>query len=619
MTKKKVGTMIVVMLIGTTLLSACGTLKVPITLVSDETAGNTLTIQLPNNGARMTTSISGTVSTTVTIDTNKLTQSTGTPFTVSVDKLVLIGGMFSQPPVSAGIVCASTRDIAGGVGYLRTLTYNDLQLVLTIPMVVSSDKWTFPFDLNINGRVTGITLNTLINIYIQGTGFKIHQVANGTVPSNVPVIGGSTVTLDITLISRDRPIGVYWQCDADDDGITDRIENQLLQRFSPFYLFEQEPIYDITNPYKPIFLGYQSEKYRPLDPNLYIGTSLIHACYPCYDASLGGPAINYSEEYCAPNSFDISYQDILGCRSDDPCNGYTTKHYVNNLTNNPTKQTNICLSPNVGIEYGADWSTILQNKNIGLFGHVVRANTDYQRGVPQKNGSTYRLYKIEYWQFFGYNDAEQIGGIGNHESDWTTVQLLYDPVTDKKVSVFHYAHGGEMRYDFDSSSRGPYYNYSDDWGGYEEYQGKNYSTNNIHSIDLSPTAAQDNQVRFAKDPVTGEYSHPLVYLEHGSHEFYPTQWGVACKGLLPGDEAFCSPPHNGNDTAHSYLTTNIPNIGEVEDFYLSRNNQNILQFNGYWGCHGNNNKPPPGPTLHTEWTYPADSTIRPLLEGQLEN
>ncbi|MEI9809617.1 MAG: hypothetical protein WDO16_18125 [Bacteroidota bacterium] len=34
-----------------------------------------------------------------------------------------------------------------------------------------------------------------------------------------------------------------------------------------------------------------------------------------------------------------------------------------------------------------------------------------------------------------------IGGAGNHEGDWTTVQVLYNRQTDKAEAVFHYAHG----------------------------------------------------------------------------------------------------------------------------------------------------------------------------------
>jgi hypothetical protein len=46
----------------------------------------------------------------------------------------------------------------------------------------------------------------------------------------------------------------------------------------------------------------------------------------------------------------------------------------------------------------------------------------------------------------------------------------------------------------------------------------------------------------------------------------------------------------------------------------------IMQFNGYWGTYsrtvpGHSNNPPPGPTLHYEWTWPASSSIRWQLQG----
>ncbi len=70
---------------------------------------------------------------------------------------------------------------------------------------------------------------------------------------------------------------------------------------------------------------------------------------------------------------------------------------------------------------------MLQQKNIGLYGHVVRANQNYQRGKIQQEDDTYTYYKIEYWQFFGYNRVGVPGDFGDQEGDWATVQLLYDP------------------------------------------------------------------------------------------------------------------------------------------------------------------------------------------------
>ena len=108
-----------------------------------------------------------------------------------------------------------------------------------------------------------------------------------------------------------------------------------------------------------------------------------------------------------------------------------------------------------------------------------------------------------------------------------------------------------------------------------------------------------------KDPVTGGFTHPVVFVEHGGHEFWPS----------PFWEFYGAQKHGGDDTSDSYLTATPPNLGEVEHplseepFAVA-----ITQFNGYWGTYsralGFSNNPPPGPPMHYAWTYPTNSSIR---------
>ena len=75
-------------------------------------------------------------------------------------------------------------------------------------------------------------------------------------------------------------------------------------------------------------------------------------------------------------------------------------------------------------------------------------------------------------------------------------------------------------------------------------------------------------------------------------EFWPTShWG-----------AEGAPAHPGDDAAHSYLTHNIPNLGEVEH-PLGAEAAIILGYNGSWGYINTDNNPPPGPALHKAWNW----------------
>jgi hypothetical protein len=123
--------------------------------------------------------------------------------------------------------------------------------------------------------------------------------------------------------------------------------------------------------------------------------------------------------------------------------------------------------------------------------------------------------------------------------------------------------------------------------------------------DSSGRASQDRVVRLYRDPVSGAYVHPEVYIERGSHEFWPTEaWSMAQ-----------APNHNGADTAHSYLAAPPPNLGEVEHPLAETPAALlILRYNGHWGAFNHDNAPPQGPPLHGQWLFPTNATL-PMKPG----
>ena len=131
-------------------------------------------------------------------------------------------------------------------------------------------------------------------------------------------------------------------------------------------------------------------------------------------------------------------------------------------------------------------------------------------------------YKIEYWQFFGYNECYCYLDSKEHEGDWETVQLIYNPREDFIEAVFFYEHGTkEIRYNNRKTvHRVPMTDDANFPENIMEFQGPN---NDIYQAgeDSYSFDIVDKAVRFFADPGTGKYEHIVWYLENGSHEPWP--------------------------------------------------------------------------------------------------
>jgi hypothetical protein len=121
----------------------------------------------------------------------------------------------------------------------------------------------------------------------------------------------------------------------------------------------------------------------------------------------------------------------------------------------------------------------------------------------------------------------------------------------------------------------------------------------------APFIAQDFALELAQDPGNGLYTHPVAYLERGSHEPWPTS----------GWDYIGAASHDGAGP-HHFLVSAPPNLGEVgfpnPDFPAARL---VLEYNGRWGAFGaQSGDPAQGPPLHDNWIYPPcpagnDSTV----------
>lgn len=328
---------------------------------------------------------------------------------------------------------------------------------------------------------------------------------------------------------------------------------------------------------------------------------------------------------------------------------------------------NIFLSPTLAGEHGADWGVVMTPPNhIGMYGHVILQNvsnvTDntgldpnnpaintleeelasrYNCSPTAPSACTAQIIKIEYWQFFGYshdfqNPAEPITDLAgpatdailadviDHSGDWCTVQLYVDASwafsnqPDKAIlAVYHYAHG--LQFGFDMSRvqmplPGP-----TTFQGYSiqkllgPLNGQPVKMNfKAGETDAGVQTAQNNIVQLAQDPGTKLYIHPVVYVEWGGHEFFPTSdWDYTLASA-----------HNGTGKYH-YIAAGVPNIGEIGEVNLpTEQAQLVTSFAGYWGFSGpgSQNGPPQGPPLHKQWMWdpdmPADLlALRPQIKS----
>lgn len=389
--------------------------------------------------------------------------------------------------------------------------------------------------------------------------------------------------------------------DTDLDGISDAEEHELLERYRPFFLFAG------------------GENFRPADVKFYLDNSdLLKAG----DESLS-PLIDNAQLRNSPNLvLTANLEGKQFCSETGPGAG-AVHTCVSNLFLN-RRQTDYRINPlehpagatvsNPG-RHGQDWPTVERLGNVGLYGHVVPIllatptwGCDVRWNFVLRPAKGTLFYKVEYWQFFGYNSADKPFDEGDHEGDWENVALLIRPgvrgsVSEKIVSVMMYAHGREFRFDLDGATLAPIVIGS----SMSEFRGSNYGKTvdigwNDQQCSGPVSNAQNNTLRLRTDPVTGFATHPMVYLERGGHEFWPTEKG----------SYYAAPKHDG--LGLQILTSTPPNLGEVENPMTEYQTAlPILRFNGLWGAYSRSNTPPPGPPLHAQWTWPAGSSIGWLL------
>lgn len=331
--------------------------------------------------------------------------------------------------------------------------------------------------------------------------------------------------------------------DDDADGISDVLEKEILARFRPFYKFSNDG---------------GDEPIRPQDVLSFIQHSELFDRH----TETGTPIVSQSD---------------LSGNPDKLLMAMSPSENSSNFIDNP-KQTEYYL--NIFNEHrngDQDWSKI-KSDAVGLYGHVSPLR------AAASDPSLLTGFKVEYWQFYGYNDAGT-GISGEHEGDWEAVQLVIEPDGKTIRAVMHNVHSASVVFQMNKGTA------VDLGNNIREFRGTEPLRPYFGYIDLNVKGpagigwAQNNAVRFFGE--NGEFTHPVVYIENGGHASWPTEhWNWPFVNH-----------HQGN--SHSYLVATPPNLGEIG----SPNPEcpaakYILQFNGHWGAY---NDGPEGPPLKWSW------------------
>ena len=397
--------------------------------------------------------------------------------------------------------------------------------------------------------------------------------------ADVPAIDGNDVEADnvddsadiiaITDGQADSP-GVTADAltaDRDNDGISDVLEEQLLRRYRPFYKFSQD--------------GGADEPFRPADAVAELQNAQLEKDQSDYDGTtdpLSGCGRAGDHHLDPP-------EQLYTCRTDTSLNvAHGKSSYALNLAD--------------ARYHGVSFAEAEANAT-GLYGHVAPATI---------NG--HEAYKIEYWQFFAFNNQNisVLGddSIGDHEGDWTSVQLWFDREQHRLAEIRYLVHGRAITFAIPPSAPT-----CTDCA--LELHGANYNAK-PDNFFTQQAEYSNNSAEFYID--AHKYKHVVVYIEQGAHEFWPGAWGYA--RVTFGPFGFSLNPHQG--AGPNYLVPapadRLLNMGEV-DAPLTNEGKLILPFNGFWGStntkelieFGPSRRSPVGPALHCSWKWPDGSSI----------
>jgi hypothetical protein len=334
--------------------------------------------------------------------------------------------------------------------------------------------------------------------------------------------------------------------DMDEDGLSDALENGLLKRFAPYYIFAKD------ERYIPSDALYQYEKAHILEGSVVDDIPTLLYPDDHYDTrerhSISESGLPEEMDLLKKGRFSFFALDLDRSRRNDPGNGRMDD-----------------------FEYAS-------NHGAGLYGHVVKEG---------------KKIRIEYWQYFTYS-SRNIDGFGS-EGDWETITLWYDPATDSLSRSCHWVAGRGIC--FDLNGIGPVN------GGKDTvvFRGANYDPHppDLPMVgcegDIYPAPYQNNSVEFF---IGDGGFHPIVYIEKNDHAFWPFTYG--------GYPGVCE--HDGGGVRYLPSPENgIFNLGEARQPTGGMNGPAalVMRYSGRWGArYDRYGEVVHGPLSRCQWRFP---------------
>jgi len=192
----------------------CGQLEFPVTLAL--VGDNVITLEVfyfpPGQNTFSTTLVGGAEARILVDLTNplELLQPEGIAANVIIDRVLIAGPNINLFTLRTGTICTYEDPSleSGGIAFLRPiqnegefhLTMNTL-IGVTDPRLLTLFPDPLPFAAQIDDT-TRVTLVDMINIAAgRGADIEVSQVIVAVLPEDIPILGNSTITADVTLKS----------------------------------------------------------------------------------------------------------------------------------------------------------------------------------------------------------------------------------------------------------------------------------------------------------------------------------------------------------------------------------------------------------------------------------
>lgn len=187
---------------------------------------------------------------------------------------------------------------------------------------------------------------------------------------------------------------LYSASDRDEDGLEDDIEQQLIDRFRPYYLFDHA-----NDKWAASVLWYVTRsklQYRTVDNTVT-------------------PPVPYNVLIHTPEELAADPSLVLKATIVDP---FTHETVSSNSTVLPNP-IGFYIHPYSSVDAGGQGECV----DVGCYAHVMPIDLPVRRGnYPAIDNTSHKGILIQFCQFFPYNDSQSSWG-GDREGDWVYMDI----------------------------------------------------------------------------------------------------------------------------------------------------------------------------------------------------